>query len=218
MAHLIVFGDSLVYGCWDEEGGWVQRLRKYLDKLVVGSNFELYFMVYNLGLSDETTETLVKRFDDEIKPRLSEEEENLIILAVGINDSEFFHKNNCPRVSEAKFKANLGKLIDQAKKYTDKIIFIGLTPVDDAKVDPIPWSPDYSYRNKQVKEYNHLIKAVCEKQKIPFLDLLPDLGKDFNQSLVDGVHLNHDGHKILFKKVLDALRKFFPGFLPTTKT
>ncbi len=214
MAHVVVFGDSLIYGAWDKEGGWVQRLRRYLDKRVVGSDFKLDFMVYNLGLSGETTETLLARFNQEVKPRLSEEEENLIIFAVGINDSEFFHKNNCFMISEDRFKANLRELIAQAKKYTDKIVFVGFTPVDEAKVDPIPWLPDYSYRNKDVERYNELLKAVCQKQGILLIDLLPDLGKDFKRYLVDGVHLNNEGHKILFKKILGSLRKFFPGFFP----
>jgi len=28
MVNILVFGDSITYGAWDEEGGWVQRLRK----------------------------------------------------------------------------------------------------------------------------------------------------------------------------------------------
>ena len=32
MTCLLVFGDSITYGAWDLEGGWVQRLRSFIDK------------------------------------------------------------------------------------------------------------------------------------------------------------------------------------------
>lgn len=31
MAKILVFGDSIAYGKWDSDGGWVARLRKYVD-------------------------------------------------------------------------------------------------------------------------------------------------------------------------------------------
>ncbi len=32
MTRILVFGPSTTYGAWDIEGGWVQRLRRYLDE------------------------------------------------------------------------------------------------------------------------------------------------------------------------------------------
>ena len=32
MGRILIFGDSITYGAWDKEGGWVQRLRKFLDE------------------------------------------------------------------------------------------------------------------------------------------------------------------------------------------
>ena len=89
--RIFCFGDSITYGKWDAEHcGWVQRLRRFLDK-----NWEIYGdnLVYNLGVSGDTTKNLLTRFEFEIEQRLKEEkEEVLIIFYIGINDSLFFLK------------------------------------------------------------------------------------------------------------------------------
>ena len=86
MAEILVFGDSICYGAWDLEGGWVQRLRKYLDmKNVVNlSNFTL---VYNLGVSGNSTEDLLKRFEFETNAYLEEKKAKMILFSTGVNDS-----------------------------------------------------------------------------------------------------------------------------------
>jgi hypothetical protein len=49
---ILVFGDSIAYGDYDKEGGWVIRLRKFLDERQLDS-----YETYNLGIPiDETTE------------------------------------------------------------------------------------------------------------------------------------------------------------------
>ena len=87
--RIFCFGDSITYGKWDAKHcGWVQRLRRFLDK-----NWEIYGdnLVYNLGVSGDTTKNLLTRFEFEIEQRLKEEkEEVLIIFDIGINDSLFF--------------------------------------------------------------------------------------------------------------------------------
>ena len=33
MPQISVFGDSITYGAWDREAGWVERLKKVLNKI-----------------------------------------------------------------------------------------------------------------------------------------------------------------------------------------
>lgn len=106
------------------------------------------------------------------------------------------------KVPPAKFRRNLEKLIDQAKKYSSKIAFIGLTPVDEVKVDPIPWSADFSYRNELVRQYDTIIKDVCLKNNVLYLELFDNLMKsEFIETLIDGVHPNSQGHDMIFKLI-----------------
>ncbi len=146
MVRILIFGDSIAYGACDKEGGWVQRLRKFFDE-----NYEDY-LIYNLSISGDTTEELIKRFEFEAKQRLKEKDETIIIFAIGINDSQFVHSKNKNRIALEKFKENLRKLIQLAKKFSSKIIFVGLTPVDETKTTPIIWDINKLYKNEYIQK------------------------------------------------------------------
>ena len=89
MAQILVFGDSISYGKWDKEGGFVQRMKNFLDEETL-SKSENEHTIYNLGVSGNTTEDLLERFEFETKQRLKEDDEELIfIFAIGVNDSQF---------------------------------------------------------------------------------------------------------------------------------
>lgn len=208
MAQILVFGDSITYGAWDTEGGWVQRLRRYLDARTL-SDPDSYYLVYNLGVSGDTTEDLLERLGFETKQRLDEEEEAVFIFAIGENDSAFINKrkrHQRHQVEPKDFERNVLKLIRLARKYASKIVFVGLVPVDDAKVDPVPWRPEISYRNEYISAYNRILKAVCRKRKIPFVDVFDELAKeDYKHLLEDGAHPNSRGHRKIFESVKSFL-------------
>src|SRR3989344_2210257 len=125
MTTLLVFGTSTVYGAWDSEGGWVQRLRRYLDEKQL-ANPELYYIVYNLGVSGDTSRDVLERFDSETKNRLEgSNDEIVIVLAIGSNDSIVNNKTNKTNIPIEDFSSNVEQLILKAKKYADKVIFVG---------------------------------------------------------------------------------------------
>jgi len=205
MTNILVFGDSITYGAWGEEGGWVSRLRKFLDeKNLSDQNF--FCLVYNLGVSGDTTEDLLERFEFETKQRLEENEETIFIFAIGINDSQFIHSQNDLGYSPDQFKANIQKLINTAQKFSSKIVFAGLTPVDETKITPISWDIDISYKNEYIKSYNDIIKEICNKNKIYFIEIFEKLEElNYQNLLEDGVHPNSNGHKKIFEIVKDFL-------------
>ena len=204
--NLIIFGASTTWGAWDLKGGWVQRLRTSLDsKYLKSSSSDLYF-VYNLGISGDTTEDIIKRFDFELIQRNKETNKNIIILAIGTTDSVWDNNLNRLKTPREKLKSNISKLINKAKKYSDKIIFIGGTPVDEAKVNPIPWDKNYSLLNKHIKKSKKTIKKLCEGNNVHFVDLYNRFIKeDYKKLLEDGVHPNSEGHKKIFEIVRDFL-------------
>jgi len=207
MPQILVFGDSIAYGAWDKEGGWAERLKIFSNKKSIESNLEFYCAVYNLALDGDTTENLLNRVDFEIKQR-ERGEEIIIIFAIGSNDSEIINSNDTFKVFPEKFSQNIKDLISVSKKYSAKIIFSGLLPVDETKVDPIPWAADRSYKNKSVKKYNDIIKSICGESKIGFIELFEEFKKmDYKNLLEDGVHPNTKGHEKIFKIVKDYLIK-----------
>lgn len=189
MAHYLIFGDSITYGEGVLNGYWVQLLRESLNP---DDN------VFNLGIDGDTTEGVLARFEIEIKPRLSEESETIIIVAVGVNDTALVPFDN--------FQNNLRQIIKLGKKYTEKIILIGPAPVDQVKVDPIPWAPEISYKTDIVKQYSQTMGQVAQQEKLKFVDLFRNLPPEYIKTLDDGVHPNVAGHRLIFNLVKDVLK------------
>lgn len=204
--HILVFGASTTYGAWDLEGGWVQRLRKFLDEKVISSNYQKFYLVYNLGVSGAKSEDILKRFEVETEARKGRHGEEVIILFhLGINDCIYSESLGGLEVSPEQFRDNYNKLIMLAKKYSQKIVVIGSMPVDK-RVNPMPWSPGRGYKNEYVEQYNKIMKEVADKNKVPYIEIYKHfIGKDYSSLLSDGVHMTADGHKQFFEIVRDYL-------------
>ena len=86
--------------------------------------------------------------------------------------------------------------------FTKKVIFIGITSINESKTTPIPWNTDAFYENKDVKKYDQAIKDFCKKNNLPFIEMYGLLDKD---DLDDGLHPNSAGHEKMFKRVKDFL-------------
>lgn len=195
---IFVFGASGAYGAWDEEGsGWVARLRKYLDREV--SNAEREFYIFNLGVSGNTTEELLDRLEFETYQRVREGGEFIFLFEIGLNDSSFIKTRNENRVLPDDFKENLQYLITLAKKYSENIIFMGLTPINEKEFKP--WIEDLYYENKYVEQYDEIIKSVCSANNLLFVDILNEFKKSGKEVLLyeDGLHPNSAGHQKIFE-------------------
>ncbi len=188
---ICVFGDSITNGYNDFENlGWCELLKnKYLS-------FENN--IFNLGISGDNTEDLLKRFKVECEAR----EPTKIIFAIGINDSQYVLNKNNSRVDLIDFEFNLNRLILQSKCFTGDIIFVGLTKVDEKKVMPIPWNETKFYENEIIQKYDKVIEKVATENSlkyIPMFDLLNEGDLD------DGLHPNTKGHKKMFEKINEEL-------------
>jgi len=110
------------------------------------------------------------------------------------------------RTSPKKFKESIQKLINIAKNFTSKIIFVGLTPVNETKTTPIPWNPDKIYKNENIRRNDDVIKSVCEKNNIHFIEIFDKwIKSDYKNLLEDGLHPNSEGHKKIFETIKDFL-------------
>lgn len=205
--HILVFGTSTTYGAWDVEGGWIQRLRKFLDEKVIAGGYKNYYLVYNLGVSEDKTKDILRRFDAETKARIDENEETIILFHTGINDTIFNQQLNSTETSQERFSNDLKQLIEKAKKYTSKIVLVGFMPVDK-RVDPMPWSNGRSYNNKYVKLFNQIMNQVAKETNVHFVEIYEKfINSDYSKLLADGVHMNSQGHEKLYEVVRDYLLK-----------
>lgn len=207
MSQILIFGDSIAYGAWDKEGGWAERLKIFSNKKSIASKLEFYCAIYDLAVDGDTTENLLKRIEFEIRQR-ARGEKIILLFAIGSNDSEIINLTDTLKVAPKKFSQNIEKIISISKKYSLEIIFSGLLPVDELKVDPIPWAADRSYKNNFIKKYNDIIKSICKENKIHFIELFDKFKKvDYKKLLEDGVHPSTKGHEKIFQIVKDYLIK-----------
>src|SRR3989338_7840444 len=130
MDKIIIFGDSIAYGQWYELGGWVARLRSYID---IKYNFpkKKMIQVFNLSVPGEIVTRMVLRMQDELSMRMSPDDKVLIIIACGINDSNPENKLAKKQTNPHHFKQALQQMMVLAEEANATIMFMGLTPVQD---------------------------------------------------------------------------------------
>ena len=201
MTQICIFGASTVWGAWDlEGGGWAHRLKMYVGKLSLESNDEKDHEIYVLGISGQTSEDLLNRLDNEASVRKAD----VILISIGVNDSSYVKDKNMVKVPVDVFRKNIEELIKRSKKHTDKILFVGPQLVDEKGT--MPWWENLYFENKNLKNYNEIIKSTCEKESVLFIDLIEKQeNEDYKSLLLDSLHPNAEGHKRIFEEVKKVL-------------
>lgn len=202
-ARIYIFGDSLVYGAWDSQGGWCDRLKSRLHQLKLNQPKDFKFQVFNLGIGGETSRLLLKRLRFEIEARHRPDWPAVIVLAVGANDTRYT-KNNDPIVPIDEYRANLELILKIAKQYTNKILLVGIAPVEDENQE----FKGTLLSNGLLQKYDQVITKLAIKNKLPKVEII-DQFKPSNESFysADGVHPNDAGHKVIEKAVWTELEK-----------
>jgi len=203
--NILIFGDSIAWGCWDpEKGGWADRLKQYFHKKENRRDVRIY--VHNLATGGFNTGKLLDEFEKgtEFKVGDSERRKNLdiFIFAIGTNDAQYINTKDNPNIDIDSFEKNLEKLIIKVREYTGKVIFIGLFKVDESKTVPHWWNQKYYNTNKDILKYNLVIEKISQKNKVMFISMLDLLNKN---DLEDGLHPNSQGHQKMFERVRDFL-------------
>ncbi len=204
--RVLVFGDSITQGFWDTDGGWVQRIRTVYDKETIKTGYDLP-TIFNLGISGNSSGDIVGRFEAEAKARYQDEELGLI-FAVGVNDSRTKLGVNFSEPEE--YKSNLEKLLVMARKYSDKIVFVGLTPCVEERSNPVSWG-DTGYTNARIRAFNQVLEDFCHDNALEFIDILTPFteAEAKTELLPDSLHPNNEGHQLIADIVLPRLNSIF---------
>ncbi len=204
MTQLFCFGHSITHGSKDNEGGWTERLRRHLLK-----NHDDHSL-YNLGISGEDSEQLVRRFEEELERRYWPEEDATILIQVGTNDIQLIHEESNYleerqgiRVPEENYRENLRKLIEKARDY-GKIVIVGepYTSIEGS----IPWVEGVDSSEELLQEYMEIQKRVCEEENVPRIDLRSFDREEWLEKVEDGIHPEDEGHEIIFEEVRQKIQ------------
>lgn len=201
MNAILIFGASGAFGIGiDPKLGWVGRLKSDFEAK------EKYNAVYNLGVPGDTSSDLLKRFETEASARIKKrwpKDKYAIVFSIGTNDSASKEKEGNPINDLNTLSKNMLKLISKAKEFTDRVLVMGLWPVDEERVQPYE---AYYFSNERIKNYHEAIKGICNEMNVPFLDKFEELiNSDYKQLLLDGLHGTKEGYEKLYCFVKDWL-------------
>ncbi len=203
--NIFIFGDSGVHGFWDGKGGWANRIKQYFDSLMVSHpdfpEQDFYCMVYPLGITDDTTRGILDRFESEAMKRMVwKGVEQIFVFSIGKNDTA------CLELSES--EKNIKEIIKKAKRFSSKIAFLEVIPVNESLTRPVAWDEDYYYENSKIKDYNTVLNKIANKEKVQVISIFDEWQKiNYKSMLADGVHPNNEGHRYLYEKIRDFLLK-----------
>ncbi|MCA9341107.1 hypothetical protein KC952_01090 [Candidatus Saccharibacteria bacterium] len=204
--RVLIFGDSITQGFWDTNGGWIQRIRTVYDKETIKTGYDLP-TIFNLSISGNSSRDIVERFEAETKARCQDEELGFI-FAVGLNDSRTKSGVNFSEPEE--YKSNLEKLLVMASRYSNKIVFVGLTPCVEERSNPVSWS-NTGYTNDRIRMFNQVLEVFCHDNALEFIDILTPFteAEAKTELLPDSLHPNNEGHRIIADIVMPRLKSIF---------
>lgn len=192
---VLFFGDSITRGCDDSEGGWVERLRKSYGPTIF----------INLGVDGDSSSDVLARFNKDMDYHANADEPMAIVFSVGFNDTRT--KSGISFSSQERYEQNLAELLKRAKKYSDKILFVELTPCNESHSNPVEWG-DTGYTNTRIKQFNATLRKFCEQNGVNLVDTFETFSEAMGKTelLPDGIHPNDEGHQLIADLVNPELR------------
>jgi len=201
--RILVFGDSIVYGSWAAEHGWVDLLKREAHKRTIESEGRTKLQVLNLGISSDSSTKILKRMPNEIESRSSASWPFLFVFSFGTNDQRTTDGQVETPIEQ--FEANVTAIICEARLHTDKILFVGTPPM----TQPVAVLKNQEYSDARLKEYEERLVAILKAESIPFVSIRPVFEQAGFGSLYayDHAHPNDAGHKLIAATVLPELDK-----------
>lgn len=213
--RIFFFGDSIALGCWDKEGGWVDRIHRLYNEEYITKK-ESKVQVYNLGIGSENSTGLLNRIDREIFARTNPSWSLSIVIAIGVNDTRAIKEPNNFETDIDSFKINIEKIINICFKYTKSILFVGLLPVaTECRFK------DYFYCNERIQEYNQCLKFIAHKHNVLMADIFSDFEKSSaKQSFIgfDGLHPNSEGHQWISRRLFPEIGRLLSKEVTVAQT
>lgn len=207
MTHIIVFGHSIAQGYWDEKGGWVQRLREYLDERYLENKDEdygdFYYEVFNLGVSGEDSGDILERFEAELKPRVYSEDD-IVIFHLGINSTHIL-PNGEFRKDEDEFRNEIKELVKIANEEVENVLIVGEGYIGDIEYSP---GSEKKVKDERLEKFEEIKRDICKKENITYVDIRGSYTREmWKNKLEDGFHPNSDGHRVIYNKLKDSLEQ-----------
>jgi lysophospholipase L1-like esterase len=212
--RIVAFGDSTTAVRENIRKVYARRLREFLSQVKGNTRFE----VINAGVRSDTTRRAKARFERDALAHNPQ----IVIIQFGLNDSciDVFKGETGPRVDRGEYERNLVYFIRTLRQRRCKVILMTQNPLlwtdKTLKVwGKPPYDPgDPLGFNLLNKDYAESVRRIAKEQKVPlvdvyrmFLDYGAKEGRGFGGLMVDGIHPNDKGHRMILKALLPLLPK-----------
>jgi lysophospholipase L1-like esterase len=201
--RVLFFGDSIVYGSWDSEGGWVDRLKREAHEITLKSSGSRKLQFVNLGIGGDCSTKVLARLKNEINARASASWPFAFVLALGANDERTV--DGVPETSLELFEDNLRRIIEILKSSSDKILFLGIPPVGDDVVE----LKGRQYSNEGLARYDAVVERVTNELGVKYVSLRQAFEASGMEALYsyDNIHPNDSGHELIAATIRPHLIK-----------
>lgn len=200
-SRILVFGDSIPYGAWDSEGGWVDRLKREAHRETVESNGAHKIQVLNLGIGSDTSTKLLARLETEITARQSASWPFVFVFSFGANDER--SRDGRVETPLDLFEANVRAIIATAKRYSSFVYFTGIAPI----ALPSVMFKSQEYSDARIREYDARLQKIVEAEGLSYIPIRPHF-TDVDQAGLfsyDNIHPNEKGHELIARIVSQAV-------------
>jgi lysophospholipase L1-like esterase len=202
MYSILCFGDSLTYGRGEiPSRGWVQRLKEDFETELIHKG------VFNLGIPGETSQSLMSRIGNELKPRIwyrKDLDRYVVIVQVGLNDVRALVSKSNNVTPLEHFEKNMKEIISFAKDQVDEVFVLGILGVNESKTQP--FEKNVFISNKHVERYNESLEIISKNLNVNFLNLYSNFNLKTPELFTDGIHLNKKGYDLFYQKLKENIK------------
>lgn len=117
------------------------------------------------------------------------------------------HINEMRRGVESAFensKMQYAEIIQKAKM-VGPVALVGIAPIDETKLDPIPWHLTHSYLEESRRVFDEAVQQLAAEYGCIYIAMGDVFGDDVAGKTVDGIHPNAEGHRLMFERIRGAL-------------
>lgn len=204
--HVFFFGDSICFGQFMSPNKiWVNRICENLHQI----NDDI--TIFNPSHSGDTTRMVLEKMPFDVQQHGID----VILIQFGINDSNIWKTDKgLPRVSKRAFEANLFEIIERARTFGAKYIFLDtnhptnkMIESNDGLVPHQNGNVVYNQIIRKVAKESHGVQLIDMEQA--FLTKLNEGKKIEDYLLEDGIHLNNNGHDLYFETIYPYFESVF---------
>lgn len=211
MRQFFIFGASSVYGVGGEHG-WADLAKSYLHEKMYGPGGSGETdEVFNFAKSGATAEWIAETAAWAFAS-YGRGGEIVTLVSAGGNDAKAKDTPDNFVCSPEDFRDKMARLLDLLQRHSQRVIFVGNSPVDESKTSPKP-SPFGDGRvayfsNARRNLFNGIARELCESRGIEFITA--GVAEEIwiaNYLFADGLHPNQAGYRKIFEAVQPAIER-----------